>query len=104
MNFKELLKNDINNVFFNMKEFSTEHEINGQKKEIIVDNEQLEQIKKNDVQGIFKGDTLFYIKEEDVNFTLSIEKIISFDDEVKRILDISHESGVYMIVLEANIG
>ena len=104
MNFKELLKNDINNVFFNMKEFSEEHTINGNIKEIIIDNDHLEDIKNNDKQGIFRGDTLFYIKEKDVDFPVVIGKIIKFDEDIKRISDVSRENEIYMIILEENLG
>lgn len=104
MNFKELLTNDINKVFFNMKEFSTEHMINGNPKEIIIDNDHLEDIKNNDKQGIFCGDTLFYIKEKDVDFPVVIGKIIKFDENIKRISDVTHENEVYMIILEENLG
>jgi hypothetical protein len=66
MDFKDALAADINNVFFDTKEFAENAMIGGKSVPIILDNDALNG--KSDVyaMGLSEGEQLIFIKEKDM--------------------------------------
>lgn len=64
MEFKDVIKSDIANVFLNNNEFGTEHTLNGRKVICVIDEEKFQNKQKNGListeEGVFQnGFTLF---------------------------------------------
>lgn len=100
MNFKEVLKDDLNNVFFNNDEFAEFHIVDGKNILIIIDNETL---KANKIKGAgtYLGDVLFYAQRSYFEETPVIGQRMTLDGEIYNINDIGEDNEMYEITLEA---
>ncbi|KNF08551.1 hypothetical protein CLPU_6c00370 [Gottschalkia purinilytica] len=102
MNFKEQLSKDINDVFFNLNEFSEIHTIGRSQVEIIVDSDKLQDRSKKEYDGIHVGDILYFIKEEDLIKTPKPGDVQLFDNRPCVVFDIRKDKGLYEIILKLN--
>lgn len=111
MTFKETIKQDIRSVFLNFDEFGEIHKLNGKKRLVIIDeNELTEREKKIRNSGKVKGvdgglhlkQLLFYIAAEDFGELPLPGNTLEFDGRKYVITDAENEDGVYSISLEAN--
>ncbi|MFT5872812.1 MAG: hypothetical protein ACI8WT_001749 [Clostridium sp.] len=100
MNFKEVLKDDLNNVFFNNDEFSEFHLIDGKNISIIIDTETLK-VNKIKAAGTYLGDVLFYAQKSDFQEIPVIGQRIKLDGELYSVNDIGDDNEMYEITLEA---
>ena len=67
MNFKDIVKNDINNVFFNDDEFAGSIIINGKTISVVVDSDRLIERSQKEYEGISIGEILYYIRVKEFN-------------------------------------
>lgn len=105
MTFKELLRQDVRNVFLNPAEFGEEHTVNGRRMMIIIDdNELIEREKRmqSHMDGIYKKQTLVYVSAIDYGPLPGVGKPIIIDGVTLIVTDSLNESGVYSLHLEAN--
>ncbi|MBN1071153.1 hypothetical protein DVV81_08215 [Clostridium botulinum] len=100
MNFKEQLKEDMNNVFFNNEEFAERHYIDGALKTIIVDNETLKERNQKEYDGIIQADLLYFIKSSDVIKKIKAGDVQNFDGALYTVFDIKYDNGMYEIILQ----
>lgn len=106
--FKEMLKEDILDVFFNPEEFGELHTINRKEMCVIIDDsEQVEREKKREDsrewnQGIYKRKTVLYAIGKDFGPLPAVGKSLLLDGAVYLITAAEDEGGVYAISLEAN--
>lgn len=104
MNFKDLVRNDIENIFMNADEFAETHNIDGKDMVVMVDNnEMLEREKRYKAleDGIFRKQVLFYVSAVKFGRLPAIGKIMVFDKKQYKVTDAIREGGVYSISLEA---
>ena len=109
MTFKETIAQDIKSVFLNFEEFGEIHNIEGKRKLVIIDeNELTEREKKTKSTGAdsIKGELhikqlLFYIAASDFGALPSPGNILTFDQVQYVITDAGNEDGIYAISLEA---
>jgi len=106
--FKEQMGLDIRSVFMNFDEFGEIHELNGRKKLVIIDeNELTERGKRIQGRGEAKGEglhkkqLLFYIAAEKFGQLPSPGNLLNFDGKEYIITDANDEEGIYSISLEA---
>ena len=113
MNFQDQVENDLDEVFFNFeaKEFTTKHRISdipgktGKEYWAIVDNDTLLERKiKDDVENIFLGDILFFMKKADLGHVPRVEDIMFFDEKQYIIGHVNDDFGVLEITLISNNG
>lgn len=105
MTFKELIQNDVHNVFMNTKEFSEMHVVNGNEMPVMIDsNEQIEREKrmKQNLDGIYTNQKLMYVAASDYGPMPKQGSIVNLDDRIYKVADAIGEDGVYSITLEAN--
>ena len=111
MGFKDLIREDVKNVFMNPEEFSDLHTLNGVEVPVQIDNnEQIEREKRfnQNMDGIYVNQKLIYVSAEDYKKApgrAGLPKLvttISLDGRVYRVADAIDESGIYSITLEAN--
>lgn len=105
MTFKEIVKNDVRQVFMNTDEFSETHTINGKEMPVQIDsNEQIEREKRmnQNMDGIYKNQKLIYVSAEDFGALPKQGAMLNMDGRMYKVEDAIHEDGVYSITLGAN--
>lgn len=105
MTFKEIVKNDVRQVFMNLDEFSETHTINGKEMPVQIDsNEQIEREKRlnQNMDGIYKNQKLIYVSAEDFGALPKQGAMLNMDGRMYKVEDAIHEDGVYSITLGAN--
>ena len=103
--FKDILKQDIDNVFLNISEFSDIHNVDGRDSPIQVDdNEIIEREKKSssNMDGVYVKQKLIYVKAKDFGALPAIGRQIMLDGKRYMVVDSTDEYGVYTITLEGN--
>ncbi|MHC1683689.1 MAG: hypothetical protein AB6733_12145 [Clostridiaceae bacterium] len=103
MNFKEILENDLNNVFFNSSEFAEEHNIHGRLLNIVLDNEHLMKRSKVEYEGVTVGDILYFVNAKEYGKPPKIGEVQNFDNIPCVVFDIRIDSGVYEVILKKNV-
>lgn len=101
MNFKELLKEDLN-VFINPDEFGEDHIIDNKIVNIIVDNETLKDRNRKEYDGIVQAEILYFAKKEDLLKEPIPESVQMFDGIPYIVFDAKLDEGVYEVILQAN--
>lgn len=105
MTFKEAIRADISDVFMNIEEFAADHDVNGRKIPILVDNNELiDRAKKakSVMDGVNVKTTLIYVKARDFGALPPVGYAVRLDGVSYRVTDATNEDGVYSIHLEAN--
>lgn len=105
MGFKNIVREDVHNVFLNIEEFSEIHTINGKSMPVQVDsNEQIEREKRSakNIEGIFTNQRLIYVAASDFGPVPKQGSLLTMDNRMFRVADAVDEDGIYSITLEAN--
>ena len=103
--FKEQMKDDLKNIFFNLSEFSDIHVVNGKEMAAQVDtNEQIRRAKRvnQNADGIYLNQKLIYVAADDFGPLPRQDSILKLDGKTYRVADAVDEYGVYSITIEAN--
>lgn len=103
--FKEILNQDIENVFLNTLEFADIHNVDGKDIPVQVDdNEVIEREKKerSHMDGLYVKQKLIYVKAKDFGPLPAIGRQIMLDGKRYLITDSTDEYGIYTITLEGN--
>lgn len=101
---KDYIYNDLD-VFFDADEFAEEHEIDGVRMPIIIDNDLLkeQQSKLTDPSGFIVADLLFHAKKSCFARRPEPGNLLMFDGKPRRIADVQEDGGVYTITLAVNL-
>lgn len=105
MNFKQLIADDIHDVFLDASEFATEHDINGQQILCVIDEDISKQRgsrQAEDYDGIYARQLTLFIAESDLGYRPEREQKISVDGEWYMVIDCAVSSGMLEIELGAN--
>ena len=103
--FKEILNQDIENVFLNTLEFADIHNVVWKDMPVQVDdNEVIEREKKerSHMDGLYVKQKLIYVKAKDFGSLPAIGRQIRLDGKRYLITDSTDEYGIYTITLEGN--
>lgn len=105
MTFKEILAQDIRNVFLNLGEFSEEHTVNGKSMPAQVDeNELLERDKSRmdtHQDGLYKSRRLIFVAASDFGPRPAAGSLLNLDGRQYRITGSTEEAGIFAIELGA---
>lgn len=101
-NFKQIMEEDISEVFLNLDEFAEIHNVNGKEMPVIVDsNEQIEREKRMSENpqklGIHMKQLLIYVKRSDYGPLPSPGNYLIFDKQNYQVTDAIDEAGVYSV-------
>ena len=105
MSFKDIIQEDVHEVFMNPEEFSETHNVNGKAMAIQIDNnEQIEREKRagQNMDGIYLNQKLIYVAADDYGPLPKQGTVVSIDGKIYKVADAISEDGVYSITLEAN--
>lgn len=103
--FKELLRQDVKDVFLNPAEFGEEHMVNGKPMMVIIDDNELterEKRMKSHMDGIYTRQTLVYVIALDFGALPGVGKPVKIDGTTFIVTDSLNEGGVYSLHLEVN--
>ena len=105
MSFKDLIKEDVGNIFMNEEEFSDIHLVDGKEMSVQIDDN--ENIKRKasgnqNMDGIFKKQKMMYVNALNYGSLPAIGRIINLDGKMYTVIDSIDECGIYAITLEAN--
>jgi len=105
MGFKDIMAQDINNVFINNEEFSETHKIDDVEMDVIIDQNELieRQVKVNQhMDGIYSCAILIYVKASQFGNKPKVGSQLKLDKKMYLVSDCTVEDGLYAITLEAN--
>ena len=93
MGFKDILYQDIGNVFLNPEEFGEFHQVDGEQMPVIIDG--------NEVTERYKKQIVMYVSVSSFGPMPAIGRILRLDSSSYRVEDVINEGGVYSITLGA---
>lgn len=105
LTFKDILQQDIDNIFFNSEEFSDTHIVDGTEMVCMIDDmEHIEREKKmkSNMDGLYARQILLYVKASVFGPLPAQSRILTMDGRKYTVVDAVDEGGVYTITLEAN--
>lgn len=102
--FKELITDDVQNVFMNKEEFGEIHTVGDREMTIIVDEPEIferskKQVENGRIDGIFKRQIMFYVAKRDFGKMPGIGSVMKIDGISYRVTDVVDESGIYSITV-----
>lgn len=110
MTFQEMLKTDLDDVFFDADELASEHEIDGEMLTVVLQEENYSNAKTrygesrgniNPKETAVNKNTLtLRIREADVQRKLTAGAMIDVDGKKMFIADVKHPPGVYILTIE----
>ncbi len=103
--FKDVVRKDVKNIFLNLEEFGTMHQVGGRELCIIIDENELTEREKKQFgrgrDGVYKKTLLFYVAAEDFGPLPAPEQVLLLDGRKYLITEAVNEDGIYSISLEA---
>lgn len=101
--FQDIIKQDIDNIFFNPEEFGTSHKINGRILTVVIDEDRLTERIKKEFVGISIGELLYFVKAVDYGTKPTIGEAQKFGKRQMYVADVKESHGIYEIVLSQNM-
>lgn len=112
MAFKDYLKTDLAETFFNLDEFGAPGVVNGIDMIVMVDNDHLKKRIKTEYAGIVAGELLYFTATESFGREPKIGDIQDFRGEdiatgeifegLYQVVDVRRDAGLYEIVLRSS--
>lgn len=103
MGFKDMVREDIKNIFLDTDVFGETHLVDGSEMTVIIDeNELVEREKKvkTMAEGLHNKQLLIYVSGEDFGSEPLIGRLLELDGDNYAVTDVSSEGGIYAISLE----
>ena len=102
MSFKDMIRNDLDTVFFNPDEFAEPHRVEGAKIDVVVDNDQLNKLKKGQILGLVEADMLIMGREADFPADLDPGRLLNVDGRELLIVNSGKDMGLVEVALSQN--
>lgn len=105
LSFKELVHQDIKNVFLNLAEFGETHTVNGKPMAVVFDdieNVEREKKMKSNMDGLYARQYFLFVAADDFGPLPPQGVLVTVDGKRYIVVDATDESGMYGITLEAN--
>ncbi len=99
LNFKDFVKRDNDNVFFNENEFAQMHLIDNRPTMVIIDNVYLNELQS---EGIFEDEVMIYVKKKDFISCPRVNSIMKLDNQRYIVSDVKDLEDNFCITLSAN--
>lgn len=102
MGFKEQIQRDLDAVFLNLDEFAELHRVEGQKIAVVVDNDQLNKLKKGQILGLVEADMLLMGRAADFPSDLEPGRLLNVDGRELIIANSGKDMGLVEVALRQN--
>lgn len=102
MSLKEQIERDLDAVFLNLDDFAERHRIEGTEISVVVDNDQLNKLKKGQILGLVEADMLLMGKAADFPADLEPGRLLNVDGR-EMLVELSGEDmGLVEVALRQN--
>lgn len=102
MGFKEQIQKDLDAVFFNTDVFAEYHRVEGAKIAVVVDNDQLNKLKKGQILGLVEADMLILGREADFPADLDPGRLLNVDGRELLVVNSGKDMGLVEVALSQN--
>ena len=102
MSFKEQILGDLDAVFLNLDEFAELHRVEGQEIAVVVDNDQLNQLKKGQILGLVEADMLLMGRKSDFPANLEPGRLLNVDGREMIVANSGEDMGLVEVALHQN--
>lgn len=102
MSFKEQILKDLDAVFFNIDEFAELHRVEGKQIAVVVDNDQLNKLKKGQILGLVEADMLLMGRESDFPRDLDPGRLLNVDGREMLVANSGKDMGLVEVALRQN--
>lgn len=102
MNFKNQLARDIDAVFLNLDDFAEIHRVEGVQIAVVVDNDQLNNLKQGQILGLVEADILLMGRETDFPANLEPGRLLNVDGRELIVANSGKDMGLVEVALRQN--
>lgn len=102
MSFKDDILADIGDIFLNLDEFAEEHKVEGKKIPLVMNNDQLETLKKGQILGLVEADMMIFAKVEDLPDDLDPGRFLNVDGREMIVVKAGRNMGLAEVALRQN--
>ena len=102
MSFKEQIARDLDAVFLNLNEFAEVHRVEGAQIAVVVDNDQLNTLKKGQILGLVEADMLLMGRESDFPADLDPGRLLNVDGRELIVATSGKSMGMVEVALRQN--
>lgn len=102
MSFKDQIAEDLDSVFLNLDEFGEEHKIEGSNVTVVMNNDQLETLKKGQILGLVEADVMIFAKVGDLPRDLDPGRLLNVDGREMIIIKAGRNMGLAEVALRQN--
>lgn len=102
MNFKNQLARDIDAVFLNLDDFAELHRVEGVQIAVVVDNDQLNNLKQGQILGLVEADILLMGRETDFPANLEPGRLLNVDGRELIVANSGKDMGLVEVALRQN--
>jgi hypothetical protein len=100
--FKEQIQKDLDTVFFNLAEFAELHRIEGVEIAVVVDDNELNTLKKGQILGLIECDMLIMGREKDFPADLDPGRLLNVDGRELIVANSGKDMGLVEVALHQN--
>lgn len=102
MSFKEQILRDLDAVFLDLDVFAEMHRVEGVQIAVVVDNDQLNKLKKGQILGLIEADMLLMGKESDFPRDLEPGRLLNVDGRELIVVNFGKDMGLVEVALRQN--
>lgn len=102
MSFKEQIQRDLDVTFMNLNEFAELHCVEGRNIPVVVDNDQLNNLKKGNILGLVEADMLLMGKESDFPQDIDPGRNLNVDGRELLVVKSGKDMGLIEVALLQN--
>lgn len=102
MNFKEQIRQDLEKVFLNLDEFAELHRIEGKQVTVVIDDDELQELKKGQILDMVEADMLILAKADDLPRDLDPGRLLNVDGREMLVVKAGNDMGLVEVALRQN--
>lgn len=102
MTFKERILQDLDSVFLNLDEFGETHRIEGKEISVVMNNDEMNSLKKGQILGLVEADVVIFAKVEDLPRDLDPGRLLNVDGRELIVVKAYRHMGLAEVALRQN--
>lgn len=102
MTFKERIQQDLDTVFLNLDEFGETHRIEGKEISVVMNNDEMNALKKGQILGLVEADVVIFAKAEDLPRDLDPGRLLNVDGRELIVVKAYRHMGLAEVALRQN--
>lgn len=102
MSFKDQIRKDLASVFLNLDEFAELHRIEGKQVAVVIDDDELRELKKGQILDMTEADMLILAKADDLPRDLDPGRLLNVDGREMLVVKAGEDMGLVEVALRQN--